>query len=60
MARPREPVDLVVLKGKKHLTKAEIENRTSKEAKAPSDKIRAPSYLPKDLRRDFKKIFLFL
>ncbi|MGH0447719.1 phage terminase small subunit P27 family [Bacillus mycoides] len=56
MARPREPVDLVVLKGKKHLTKAEIESRKSKEIKAPSDKIRAPSYLPKDLRRDFKKI----
>ena len=56
MARPREPVDLVVLKGKKHLTKAEIEERKSKEVKAPSDKIRAPSYLPKDLRRDFKRL----
>lgn len=56
MGRPREPVDLVVLKGKKHLTKAEIEERKSKEVKAPSDKIRAPSYLPKDLRRDFKKL----
>ncbi|MED1407227.1 phage terminase small subunit P27 family [Bacillus mycoides] len=56
MARPREPVDLVVLKGKKHLTKAEIEERKAKEVKAPHDKVRAPTYLPKDLRRDFKKI----
>ncbi|WP_144499258.1 phage terminase small subunit P27 family [Bacillus sp. FDAARGOS_235] len=56
MARPREPVDLVVLKGKKHLTKAEIEERKAREIKAPHDKVRAPTYLPKDLRRDFKKI----
>lgn len=56
MARPREPVDLVVLKGKKHLTKAEIEERKAKEIKAPHDKVRAPTYLPKDLRREFKKI----
>ncbi|KAB2385874.1 phage terminase small subunit P27 family [Bacillus toyonensis] len=56
MARPREPVDLVVLKGKKHLTKTEIEERKAKEIKAPHDKVRAPTYLPKDLRRDFKKI----
>ncbi|MDN8817563.1 phage terminase small subunit P27 family, partial [Staphylococcus aureus] len=26
------------------------------EIKAPSDKVKAPSYLPKDLKREFKKI----
>lgn len=56
MARPRQPIDLLLYKGKKNLTKQEIEERQAAEIKAPSDKIRAPSYLPKDLRRDFKKI----
>ncbi|SLJ98199.1 MULTISPECIES: phage terminase small subunit P27 family [unclassified Paenibacillus] len=56
MARPRQPIDLLLYKGQKNLTKQEIEERKAAEIKAPSDKIRAPSYLPKDLRRDFKKI----
>lgn len=56
MARPRQPVDLLLYKGKKNLTKKEIEERKENEIKAPADKIRAPSYLPKELRRDFKKI----
>ncbi|ETT33283.1 phage terminase small subunit P27 family [Paenibacillus sp. FSL R5-808] len=56
MARPRQPIDLLLYKGQKNLTKREIEERKSTEIKAPADKIRAPSYLPKDLRRDFKKI----
>lgn len=56
MARPRQPVDLLLYKNQKNLTKSEIEERRQQEVKAPADKIRAPSYLPKDLRRDFKKI----
>lgn len=56
MARPRQPIDLLLYKGKKNLTKQEIEERQAAEVKAPSDKIRAPAYLPKDLRKDFKKI----
>ena len=55
MARPREPVDLVVLK-EKTFNKSGNRKSKIKEVKAPSDKIRAPSYLPKDLRRDFKNI----
>ncbi len=51
MARPRQPTDLLLVKGKKHLTKAEIEDRKSKEVKAPSDKVKAPSYLPADLKK---------
>ncbi|MCY8243532.1 MULTISPECIES: phage terminase small subunit P27 family [Bacillus] len=56
MARPRQPVDLLLVKGKKNLTKQEIEERRKQEIKAPSDKVKAPSYLPKDLKREFKKI----
>ncbi|MGN4897819.1 phage terminase small subunit P27 family [Bacillus cereus group sp. MYBK14-3] len=56
MARPRQPIDLIVYKGKKNLTKQEIEERKSQEIKAPNNRIKAPTYLPKDLRRKFKRI----
>ncbi|GIN78025.1 MULTISPECIES: phage terminase small subunit P27 family [Bacillus] len=49
MARLRQPVDLLLVKGKKKLTKQEIEERRKEE-------IKAPSYLLKDLKREFKKI----
>lgn len=54
--RNKQPINLIVAKGKKHLTKEEINNRKSTEIKAPSDKIRAPSYLDKDLKREFNKL----
>jgi P27 family predicted phage terminase small subunit len=56
MARPRQPINLVEAKGKKHLTKEEIENRKAQEVQAPSDNIRAPSYLPDDLKITFDEI----
>ncbi|GED53528.1 phage terminase small subunit P27 family [Brevibacillus borstelensis] len=56
MPKPKEPVALILLKGNKHLTKKEIEERKEQEIKAPADKIRAPSYLPKELKKEFKKI----
>lgn len=56
MARPRQPVDLIAIKGKKHLTKTEIAERKATEVKAAADKVKPPSYLPKDLKREFKKI----
>ncbi|MCM3663459.1 phage terminase small subunit P27 family [Mesobacillus subterraneus] len=56
MAGKRQPVELLLLKGKKHLTKKEIAERKATEVKAPADKVRAPAYLPKDLKREFKKI----
>lgn len=56
MTRPRQPTDLLLLKGKKHLTKAEIEERKSAEVSAPSDKVRAPSYLTKELKKEFNKL----
>ncbi len=36
-------------------TKQEIEERRKQEIKAPSDKVKAPSYLPKDLKGSSKK-----
>lgn len=56
MARPRQPTDLLLIKGKKHLTKKEIKERKSKEVKAKVDKIEAPSYLPKELQKEFKRL----
>ena len=47
MAGQRQPVELLLAKGKKHLTKAEIEERQSKEVKASNDNIKPPSYLKK-------------
>ncbi|WP_438445897.1 phage terminase small subunit P27 family [Gorillibacterium sp. sgz5001074] len=52
----RQPINLLLLKGKKHLTKAEIEERKKSEVKAPADKVKPPSYLPTTLRKEFKKI----
>ena len=56
MGRPRQPVDLLLVKGKKHLTKKEIEKRRAQEVKAPADKIEAPAYLPKNLRKEFNRL----
>lgn len=56
MAGPRQPIELVVAKGKKHLTKSEIEQRKNSEVKANSDKIKPPKNLTKDEKKEFKKI----
>lgn len=55
MAGQRQPIQLIQAKGKKHLTKAEIEERQRTEVKAPSDKVTAPSYLTKKQKSEFKK-----
>jgi len=57
MAGGRQPIELLLLKGNKNLTKQEIEERKASEIKAPSDKaVKPPTYLPQDLKREFKKI----
>ncbi|MDE8676462.1 phage terminase small subunit P27 family [Priestia aryabhattai] len=56
MARPRQPTDLIIVKGKKHLTQEEIADRKSKEVKAPADNVQAPSYLPDELKAEFNRI----
>lgn len=56
MAGRRQPLNLVLLKGKKHLTKKEIEERQKTEVKAPANNVKPPGYLPAPLKREFKKI----
>ncbi len=55
MAGQRQPIDLLLIKGK-NLTKKEIEERKATEVKAPADKVKPPAYLPSNLKREFKKI----
>lgn len=56
MARPRQPIELVVAKGKKHLTKAEIELRKETELKVNLKNISVPEYLPAKLKDEFNEI----
>ncbi len=56
MARPRQPIDLLVAKGKKNLTKKEIAERKAQEIKVDSDRVEPPSYLPDKLKKEFNKI----
>jgi len=57
MSGQRQPINLIVHKGNKHLTKQEIEDRKSKEIIAPSDNIQPPSYLnTKTLKNKFNEI----
>lgn len=56
MAGSRQPISLVQAKGRKHLTKSEIEERKETEVKGNSDNIEAPSYLPDNLKLKFDLI----
>lgn len=56
MARPREPIELIIAKGKKNLTKAEIEQRRSEEVAPCMDDMSPPSYLTAAEKRRFEKL----
>lgn len=56
MAGQRQPTDLVVMKGKKHLTKAEIEARKNAEVVAPNDKVKPPAYLTPEQKKKIPEI----
>lgn len=56
MARPREPVALVVAKGKKHLTKEEIAERQAREIQVPFTDIKPPRYLNTKQKKTFKDL----
>ena len=56
MPKQREPIDLVLAKGKKHLTKAEIKERRNSEIKVPHDKVKPPEYLNKSQKKQFDEI----
>lgn len=56
MAGARQPIELVVANGRKHLTKEETEERRQRELKPCTDEIAAPSYLTAKQKKDFYKI----
>ena len=56
MAGQRQPIDLVIAKGKKNLTKAEIQERRDREIQPITDDIIAPSYLTAKQKKEFNKI----
>ena len=56
MAGQRQPIELVIANDRKHLTKAEIEERRQREIKPCTDNIAAPSYLTAKQRKEFYKI----
>lgn len=56
VARPRQPIELVKAKGKKHLTKAEIEAREKSELKVDLKDVAIPEYLPAKLKEEFVDI----
>lgn len=56
MARPREPINLVIAKGKKNLTKAEIKERQSNEVQPCVDGITPPSHLTSSQKKRFDKL----
>lgn len=56
MAGQRQPTALLLAKGKKHFTKAEIEERLNSEPDILTDNITAPDYLTKKQAEEFYKI----
>ena len=52
----KQPIDLVIAKGKKHLTKKEIEERKNSEIKVPYTDVKPPEYLTDEQKDEFKKI----
>lgn len=58
MGRKAKPVGLLLLQGKKHLTKAEIDQRTKAEQslKPGTDKIRPPSFLDDKGRKEWNRV----
>ena len=54
MGRPRQPVDLLLQRGTKHLTKEEIAERRASEVKPCPDGIAAPTYLTAAQKKRFE------
>lgn len=54
MPNEREPIDILLAKGRKHLTRAEIDERRDQEPPpAPADNIKPPEYLSAKQRAEF-------
>ena len=52
----KQPINLIIAKGKKHLTKAEIEERQKTEIHTDHINVTAPNYLTDDQKNEFYKI----
>lgn len=57
MPGPRQPTELVAANGRKHLTRAEEDQRRDQEVHAPvPDRVEPPSWLPRKLHDEFRQI----
>lgn len=56
MAGPRQPIELIITKGQKHLTKQEIADRRASEVTPATDDITPPSYLTAAQKKHFNKL----
>lgn len=56
MAGQRQPLELILANGSKHLTKSEIAERQAREVKPCTDGIAPPSYLTKKQKSEFTRI----
>ena len=56
MAGPRQPIELIITKGKKNLTKAEIAERRASEVQPRTEGIEPPSYLTAAQKKHFVKL----
>lgn len=56
MSGQKQPIDLVIAKGRKHFTKADIAKRRQQEVKVPFKDIEAPPYLSEELTGEFYDI----
>lgn len=54
--RRKQPIDLIVAKQRKHVTKQEIKDRKDTEVKAPDDDIKTPTFLTKKEQKKFEEI----
>lgn len=52
----KQPIDLIIAKGKKHLTKQEIEERKRSEVKVNFTDITPPDYLSEEQKQEFLRI----
>lgn len=55
----KQPINLILAKGKKHLTKAEIEERQKTEIKTDYINVTAPEYLTDEQKKSFIELQKF-
>lgn len=57
MAGQRQPIDVIVANGRKHMTKAEEDARRDREPRVPKARdASAPKWLHKNLRKEFRSL----